>query len=189
MNFLKVCLIISFFWSCGHTDPVDRNVKVSPKAVAERLNTMPRKIEACEYFSLSEIASFLNWKTESINRELMMSLKKYSNTSCHHFTPDSENFTLRVNWKSEKAQQNKVLENQYKTYLSKGEKGLSYKVSTPDKGSASLFGTGPDRDAKIIYILRTRFEEVAEVIIEGSFYKNDPAAFEAIFTNILKQLK
>jgi len=193
MSFNSLCLpFLLLVFACESTPSNNKALNQSTASVENiqtaSTNDLPERKEACDFFSVDEIAGFLNWNSATITRELMMSLERYNQTNCHHFTPDGEQFTLRIVWKKEKAQKNKVLENQYKNYRTTGEKGLTYKVVDTQQGSESLFGTGPDRDDKTIYILRTRYENQVSVIIEGAFKKSDPDAFEAIFKNILSKL-
>lgn len=194
MYYLKILLIASLFFACSDssskeqlaTDMKSETIQDQPEKTRSNL---PSRLEACEYFSIEEVAAFFDWNPQSVSQELMMELEKYNKTVCHHFTPESELFLLRVSWKSKKAQENKVLENQYKGYLEKGEKGLSYTSFNTTRGTESLFGTGPDRDGKTLYILRTRFDNEVEIVVEGGFFSSEIGAFKNKFHTILKKIK
>ena len=185
MKFQLIVLLFSLsLFACGQSEATEKPIAKEASATTPK-SYLPERKEACEFFSMEEVGEFFNWNPSVITQQLMMKLEDYNQTFCNHYTPDGEKFILRINWKSEKAQQNKVLEKQYSKYLSKGEDNLKYKKSNTSIGTESIFGHAPDRDHKTRYILRTRFANEVEIIIEGALNKNSPGVLGKKFKEIL----
>ena len=187
MKFQLIVLLFSIsFLACGQSSTKEKPTIKEASTTSTKSN-LPERKEACEFFSIEEVGDFFNWNPSVITQKLMMKLEDYNQTFCNHYTPDGEKFILRIDWNSEKAQQNKVLEKRFSGYLAKGEDSLKYKKSNTSIGTESIFGQAPDRDHKPRYILRTRFQNEVEIIIEGALNKNSPEDLEKKFKEILEK--
>lgn len=184
---LFILFLFNLTLSCGQNSPQKESTPKENNNTSTK-STLPEKKEACDFLTMEEIGAFFNWEPSIITQQLMMKLERYNQTFCNHFTPNGEKFILRINWKSKKAQQRKVFEKQYNNYLLNGEDNLKYKKSNTSMGTESLFGFAPDRDHKTRYILRTRFQNEVEIIIEAALDKNDPVHLEKTLREILAKI-
>lgn len=167
-------------FACEQND----NTTENPSPTTE----LPDKIEACEYFTIEEIADFWGWAAGTVNNTLLMELEDYDQSNCMYFIPSDDKFFVRTIWKGTAAQQNEVLANQFAGLLANGEESLTYESINTEAGTESILGTGPDRDDKTIYILRTRYDNELEVILEAALRNISIDEARAQLVEILQQL-
>jgi hypothetical protein len=139
---------------------------------------------ACETFTVSDLSSILSWDKTAIQSQSMGHSE--GKRSICRFSHQSDFLWVRFGWKSEKAIGNKVLETQYKGYLSNGENGISYESI---EGNAVLLGQKLAEAANPkLYIFRKRFDNKAEVTFE--LYSNTIKKEDALkaFQELLKMV-
>ena len=132
---------------------------------------------ACASITDSDLADIMDWRDSSITKDEYDKQPKF--TVCN-YTHGDDKLMIRLGWKSEAAIDNKVLENQYKTYLSKGENGLSYQELANSGEVQSLKGQGEVRGNQINYILRKRYGNKASIQIEYTTSKDQPNAHDRL---------
>lgn len=115
---------------------------------------------ACETISNILLTEMFGWELENIFQQSLTHNEKRSICS---FGIDEEKLFVRLGWKSEKAQEMKTVENQFKNYLSNGENGINYSSL---KGDELLYGSKTDQHNNMVYILRKRYGNKAEIQLE-----------------------
>lgn len=177
-------LLLLPFLSCQNaSSATEENASVTSDNSDSEVFDLKNQV-ACETFKPADIAKILKWNVATITSESMGHSE--GKRSLCRFGQEPENLWVRLGWKSDKAADMKVLENQYKGYLSTGENGISYESL---EGNTVLLGQKPSDAANPkLYIFRKRFENKAEVTFE--LYSNTINKEEALkaFQVLLKML-
>ncbi|MEO1517342.1 MAG: hypothetical protein AAFV95_20110 [Bacteroidota bacterium] len=190
---MRLFILLSFLFamSCGEsnsTAPTDSQTQA--KTVAEPSSgDVPEKKDACEFFTNEQMAALMDWPVEVVSNEQLMSLEDRGITVCGYYdTERSESILLRLKWPSEKARENKILERSFKRYLEQGEEELRYQPAKTSTGTEAIFGHGPSHHGFTHYLLRCRYGNEIDVVIESMSKTNDPSAFETRLQKILNAL-
>ncbi|MAT54233.1 MAG: hypothetical protein CMN32_07100 [Saprospirales bacterium] len=179
-------MFLTIFISCQGQD----NSQTATTKKAEQDNNPIAELskqKACDAIPLATIASLMDVDKSTINQEDMSFGEKRS--ICYYYTKEgNRKFFIRMAWKSEKAQGNQVLQNQYAKYLSSGENDIKEYQELKNTGDTQiLFGIGQDRENKYIHILRKRFGNKAEVQLELTKENKDEMAKDQLI-EVLKEL-
>ncbi len=143
---------------------------------AKESKTLPKKL-ASEAVDMSLIAKTMGWDKAKITQRPDDFSKKFSLCTWTHA---DESIFLRLGWKSEKAASTKVLERQFGIYLENGEKDLKYTEVKKADNYQIIQGKGNSSDGRIVYIVRKRFGNNAELQFEYYTNKEDPKAYEKL---------
>lgn len=145
---------------CGETTKDSKGDDSSKNGEStEQITTSLKKQEACSAITTADLVEVLGWSEADIKSDQGRDTKKVSICNLLH---QEEKLMVRLGWKSEAAQKNKVLENNFKKYLEKGEGKISYTAID----ETTLQGDVEDRGGQHIYMVRKRFGNEAEIQIE-----------------------
>jgi hypothetical protein len=123
------------------------------------------KEEVCERVFEVDVARIMNWSTSKITKKQDFSFDRYNFSSCSYTDNETSEFVLlKVYHKSEKAIENKVLENQFSNFLSNGNQKYVYK-EIAGKGTQTILGTYSNRNLHF-YHLKMRIDNNYELSTE-----------------------
>ena len=190
---MKVITFITFPFlvliACGQTSQAP-STSSSPEAttITKPVTSNFNKKEACEYVSPEELAQIMGWEASNIISKLSMSIKDRDVTVCNIIYGD-ESMLFRLAWKSERSQENKVLERNFNKQLTTGEGDLKYRELSNTTEGQVIWGVGPGRVGQHVYILRKRIGNEIEIQLEALSMINDEAAFLGKLKNILGKIE
>lgn len=151
-----VITILAFFLLVGC--PKD---KISTKSTEKASTKKLEKIDACEQTTLAKVASIMGWDISEVKQQQNFSFKDYNFSDCSYRKKEtSESVILKSYHKSDKAIENKVLERQFSTFLTKGNQKFTYK-EIEGSGTQTILGVYINRGLRF-YHLRTRIQNSYE---------------------------
>ena len=121
---------------------------------------------ACGIATLEEISTTIGIDTSLLVQKSLNFRNKTSR--CYVFdSNDVQFFVIRLEWKSQGDILKQVLLTNYQTYLSQGDKYISnYQELSSPSGTQTLFGTGQNDENRYVHIIRRRYGDEAEALIE-----------------------
>lgn len=188
---MKTLLIVAMLFTvgCGKSDLEEGSATPSSESSGsgDATATIEKK-EACEQVDDQTIVEIMGWSASNLKKEQMMSLKDRDITVCNYLHGDDK-LLIRLAWKSEKSEENKVLEKNFKRFLNEGENELSYKEISSTADSQTIFGTGKGRGGQTQYILRKRFGNSVDVQIESVALESNVKEFSKKLSVLLGKLQ
>ena len=142
---------------------------------------------ACGITTLEEISNTIGIDTSLL---IQKSLDFRNKTSrCYAFdSNDVQYFVIKLEWKSQGDILKQILSNNYQTYLTQGDKYISnYQDLSSPSGTQTLFGTGQNNENRYVHILRRRYGDDAEALIEmtlDALDSNAQSKLQTILNNI-----
>ncbi len=180
-----LCLLaLTIFVSCNGQDKPQAQKSEKTIPVESNSQASLKVQKACEALPLADIAKLLGVDEFTLNQEDMSFGKGRS--ICYYFTKEgNRKFFIRMAWKNEKAQENKILQKKYTQYLSEGEREIKAytEVQNTEDGQV-LFGIGQDRENKYIHLLRKRYGNEAEIQVELTKENKDESAKDILMAII-----
>lgn len=167
---MKQILILQFallfFVSCGDAQKEsNKNSKAAPQSSDSNSSSGLKMQKACETIDINTIAELLDRNASEIQMQDMS--YKDNPSVCYYFTKDgARKLYLRLAWKSEKAEENKLLETQYKRLLTTGEKKITYVEHQNQNNQQILSGNGKDRGDQYVHVVRKRIGNASEIQLE-----------------------
>jgi hypothetical protein len=121
-----------------------------------------KKQGACVALPLDSIVKVMNWDMQRVEK----SSSGFWGSSMCYLEHSIENMMVRLSWPSKRAIRDKQLEVEYEAVLTKGEKGLFYRELENDGDIQVIYGHGHDNYGKHIVLVRKRYGNSAEAMIE-----------------------
>lgn len=165
--------------SCQAKGDQKKSEVLTNNEIIQTASNTPTK--ACEALSKDQIADITGWESSSIISEEMMDRERLSVCT---FRSGEELLLVRLAQKSEAAEKNKVLENQYKTLVQNNTNDYDYKNLDAQTIAGSKTGPG----GFYYYILKTRNGNTSEIQLELSLKSEDNEAFEKM-ANLVMLIK
>ncbi len=167
MKLNLVCLLaIAVLASCNGQDKPVTTMSEKTNQTNSNSNTVLSNQKACEAIPLATIAELMGIEQSAVIEEDMSFGKGRS--MCYFYSKEGDRKVyIRMAWKNEKAEENKVLQQQFADALANGEKDIkSYTEVENSEHGQVLFGIGQDRENKYIHMLRKRYGNKAEISLE-----------------------
>lgn len=158
-------LLLLLLNSCGGSADSNNNDS-NTQSTAPNTTTSLSKQDACSVFDNNKVASILGVDAAMLKSDDMSFGKGRS--ICYYYTAEgNRKLYIRLAWEGEKAIENKVLEQQYKKFLTEGAEAVQqYKEVSTANGNQILYGVGQDREGKYVHIMRKRIGNDAEIQLE-----------------------
>ena len=154
-------IILSILLAACPTD-----IKPSKIAASTSPQTYEKK-DVCQLMNIDKVTTIMGWQASNVMEKQLFSFENYNFSACQYTNERTSEFVmLKTYHKSDKAIKNKVLEQQFSSFLKTGNQGYRYEEIEGD-GTQSILGIFENRGS-IFYHLRTRIENKYEFSSEIS---------------------
>ena len=141
-----------------------------------------KKQGACVALPLDSVITVMNWDVKKVEK----SSSGFWGSSICYLEHSIDNMMVRLAWQSKKAIRDKRLEAEYEEVLTHGEKGLFYRELENDGETQVIYGHGHDKYGKHIVLVRKRFANNAEAMIELKTPAQDHKSLRKKLTRLMK---
>ncbi len=174
---MKIVLTLAFAWfltsGCGKADTSDatatRNVPTIIGSGSTGSSKYPAKQEACGVLDLAEIAKLIHTNSDKLVKQDMSHIERDDRSICYYVNSAGlGHYSLKLQWKNEKAIENKALERLMDSYLANGDQRASNYQVVQDGDEEIVYGTSSDERTGHQYTMVKRWGNAVEAQLETS---------------------